>query len=75
MYELNTVHTVIDVNKKAQKRFLPLNPNVDKIEFPDNSKSCGNYISNTMLFCMLNSKEFYLVLFVRIKRDPPVGSE
>ena len=25
-----------------------------------------------MLFCMLNWKEFYLVLFVRIRQDPPV---
>ncbi len=46
-------------------------------EFPDNSKSCGNYNLHIWCYsaCLIGKaphwKEFYLVLFVRIKRDPP----
>ena len=38
-----------------------------KIDFPDNSKSCGNHTPiSHVLICLLNSKVFYLVLLFEL---------
>ena len=46
------------------------------IQFPDNSKSCGNHsliflVLKCLIWNSLNSKEFYLALLFRIKREVP----
>ena len=54
-------------------RWVPLNPNMPKIEIGLCSKYSQNLSLLThVLICSLNSKYFYLVYQFRIKRDPPV---
>ncbi len=63
----------------VQYRWVPVNPNMDKSQFLDNSKSYRNHTPvSAMLICFIPNfvslKEFYLtsITFFQINQETPV---